>query len=169
MLVRTLLSTVVIMAILATLLFVGAGTLDYWQAWLYLGLASVGHVIMVTDLALRDPALLARRRKGGAQAETRPVQKRLIRLLILVWAVAFAVAAWDRRFGWSHMAIGFNFFGAALYVAGQTLMMWVFRANSFARATIEVSEGQPIIDTGPTHWSATRCTRRSSCWRSPSR
>jgi protein-S-isoprenylcysteine O-methyltransferase Ste14 len=146
---RTIISSLVIIAIMGAILFVGAGTFDYWQAWLYLALGLACHLYMVADLTRRDPDLLARRRKGGAKAEPRPVQKMLIRLLIVLWLLLPFTAGWDRRFGWSHMPAWLNLAGAATYLAGQALMMWVFRTNSFARATVEVSEGQPVIETGP--------------------
>ncbi len=149
MLMCALVPSLVVMAFMAAILFIGAGTFDYWQAWLYLALGFACQIIMVTDLARRDPDLLARRRKAGAKAEPRVIQKIVIRLILVIWLALPVVAAWDRRHGWSHMPVWLNLIGAAIFLAGQALMMWVLRANSFARATVEVSEGQTLSDKGP--------------------
>jgi len=149
MLMRTLVSTVVIVAIVAVLLFTGAGTVDYWQAWLYLALAFTCQIAMMIDLSRRDPELLARRRRGGVKAEPRAVQKIVIWLMLVIWAALPVIAAWDRRFGWSHMPLWLNLVGALVFLAGQALMMWVLRSNSYARATVEVSQGQVLSDRGP--------------------
>jgi protein-S-isoprenylcysteine O-methyltransferase Ste14 len=149
MLKRMLVTTVIMMAAMGAVLFIGAGTIHYWQAWLYLALAFACHIVMVTDLARRDPELLKRRMRAGAKAEPRSVQKIVIRLMIVLWVAMPMLAAWDRRFGWSHMPSWLNLAGAATFLAGQVLMMRVFRANTFARATVEVSEGQTLSDKGP--------------------
>jgi hypothetical protein len=65
----------VVGVVMALLLFVPAGTLRYWQAWAYLAIFVVSSVLMTLDLARRDPALLARRLKGGPTAEKRPAQR----------------------------------------------------------------------------------------------
>ncbi len=101
-------------------------------------------------MRLRDPELLARRRKAGPQAEGSPVQKRIIRLLMVVWLATPMIAGWDHRFGWSPMPGWSVWVGdRAAVLLGQAGILWVFRANTYARGTVEVSEGQTISDTGP--------------------
>ncbi len=146
---RAFVTTIAYFRFVAALLFGAARTLDYWQAWLYLALSLGCHLAIVLDLAKRDPELLERRRKAGAKAEVRPVQKHIIRALLLLWIVVMAIAGWDHRFGWSHMPAWLDWAGAVLFLAGQALMVWVLRSNTYARATIEVSEGQPLSDKGP--------------------
>lgn len=135
--------------IMGAILFTTARTFDYWQAWLYLALAFASQFYIVADLAKRDPELLARRRKAGSRAEVRPVQKRIIRLTIIAWVVAPAIAGFDHRFGWSQMSPWLTWLGAAMFIAGQAGFVWVFRSNTYARATVEVSEGQTLAETGP--------------------
>lgn len=149
---RTLITNIVYFMFVAALLFGAALTFDYWQAWLYLGLSLFCHLGIVLYLARHDPELLGRRRKAGSKAEVRPVQKRIIQALMLLWLVVMALAGWDRRFGWSHMDPWLDWLGAALFLGGQALMVWVLHSNTYARATIEVSEGQPLSDKGPYRW-----------------
>src|SRR5690242_7543761 len=100
---RSFATTTAYFLFVAALLFGAARTFDYWQAWLYLALSLFCHLGIVLDLAKRDPELLERRRKAGSKAEVRPVQKRIIQALMLLWLVVMAIAGFDRRFGWSHM------------------------------------------------------------------
>lgn len=52
---------VFLFAALAAALFGPAGTLDYWQAWVFLAVFAAAGALVTVDLARRDPALLARR------------------------------------------------------------------------------------------------------------
>lgn len=152
MLVRALITTAIMAALIGSAIFLAALTLDWWQAWLYVLLSFAGNAATVIDLALRDPELLARRRKAGAQAESSPVQKRIIRLLMIVWLTTPVVAGWDHRFFWSQLPGWTIWPGIALQVLGQGGIFWVFRANTYARGTVEVSEGQTVSDRGPYRW-----------------
>ncbi len=61
--------------VMATLLFIAAGTLDYWQAWVFLAVYFLASLAITLDLMKRDPKLLERRMRGGPTAEKEPVQK----------------------------------------------------------------------------------------------
>jgi protein-S-isoprenylcysteine O-methyltransferase Ste14 len=149
MLIRSLVTTAIMAVLVGSIIFLAAMTLDWWQAWTYVLLSFACNAAIVIDLALRDPELLRRRRRAGPRAEVSPVQKRIIRLLMLVWLLTPLLAGWDHRFGWSPMPQWTIVPGIALVLLGQAGIFWVFRANTYARATVEVSEGQTITDTGP--------------------
>jgi protein-S-isoprenylcysteine O-methyltransferase Ste14 len=142
----------ILFAVMALLLFVSAGTLQYWQAWLFL-LTYFGASIAITlYLVRKDPALLARRMSGGPFAEKETAQRIIMWLTSAGFIALIVVPALDRRFGWSHVP-------APIVVAGDLLMLlgWygiycVFRENSFASATIESASDQRVISTGPYAW-----------------
>ncbi len=58
-------------------LFLSAGTTNYWQAWVYLGVGAVSGVLLTLSV-IRDPILLANRTKIGPTAEQRPIQKIIV-------------------------------------------------------------------------------------------
>jgi len=134
---------------MAALLFGGAGSLDYWQAWLFLFVYFAASVAITVYLIRRDPALLARRMRGGPWAETRPVQ----RLIMLIACVGFlgliVVPAIDKRFGLSVMPGAIALAGDVLMALGWLGTYFVFRENSFTAATIERAPDQRVISTGP--------------------
>ena len=61
---------------LAALLFVPAGTLDYWQAWLFMAVFVCTSGAITAYLAIHDPKLLERRMNVGPRAEKEPAQSR---------------------------------------------------------------------------------------------
>jgi hypothetical protein len=93
----------VAISVLITLaLFLSAGTIDYWQAWAYLGVNAVSSVLLIL-LRSKDPILLENRTKAGPMAEKRTIQKIIVLCAGLPAIAAFVVPGLDRRFGWSNV------------------------------------------------------------------
>jgi protein-S-isoprenylcysteine O-methyltransferase Ste14 len=138
-----------LLAGMAALLFPIAGTVEYWQAWLFLGIWGFAAMLVGLYLVARDPALLKRRMRGGPTAESRPSQRLAMALAVVGFVGIFPVAALDRRFHWSAAPIGVEIAGMALLALGWGAVFWVFRENSYASATIQVSSAQEVVSTGP--------------------
>ena len=83
-------------------LFLSAGTTNYWQAWVYLGVGAASGVLLTLSI-LRDPILLENRTKGGPAAEQRSVQKIIVLCMGFPAIAAFIIPGLDRRFGWSNV------------------------------------------------------------------
>jgi protein-S-isoprenylcysteine O-methyltransferase Ste14 len=139
----------VLAAVMGLLLFVPAGTVHYWQAWVYLSIFMGASALTTLYLLRTDPALLERRISGGPTAEKRPAQ----RLIMLGTSISFiallVVPALDHRFAWSAVPLGVVVAGDVLVVVGFGLIVRVYQENTFSSATIEVAENQRVISTGP--------------------
>jgi protein-S-isoprenylcysteine O-methyltransferase Ste14 len=146
---RASLSLAALAAVMGLLLFGSAGTLRYWQAWVYLLLFFGLSGAITLDLIRRDPALLERRLKGGPTAERRPQQRLIMLGASLGFISLLVLPALDFRFHWSAVAPGSVVLGDALFVLGFGFIGRVYRENTFTSATIEVTEGQQVISTGP--------------------
>ena len=96
-----------------------------------------------------DPALAERRLRAGPTAEREPAQKRIQLVASIVICGLFLVSALDYRFGWSVVPDSAVIAGHVLVAAGYLIMFMVFRENSFAASTVEVSAGQKVVSTGP--------------------
>lgn len=143
------LSLFVLAVVTGLLLFLPAGTVRYWQAWLYLSVFIGASALTTLYLMRRDPALLERRMRGGPTGEKRSAQK-LIMLFVSVGFVALLVVpALDRRFGWSSVPTFIVVLGDLLVAAGFYFILLVYRENTYTSATIEIAEGQRVISTGP--------------------
>jgi protein-S-isoprenylcysteine O-methyltransferase Ste14 len=146
---RAWLSLAVLAVAMGFLLFVPAGTLRYWQGWVYLALFTGASALTTLYLLKHDRALLERRMAGGPTAEKRPVQRIIMTGASIGFVVLLVVPGLDRRFGWSQVPLAVIFAGDALVVIGFWLIFLVYRENTFTSATIEVAENQRVVSTGP--------------------
>jgi protein-S-isoprenylcysteine O-methyltransferase Ste14 len=147
--VRAWLGLVFLALAMGLLLFVPAGTVDYWQAWVYLVIFFGAAALTTVYLMRTDPALLQRRLKGGPTAETRPAEKLIMFATSLGFIALLVVPALDHRYGWSALLIDWTVLGDALVAIGFYFIFLVYRENSFTSATIEVAVDQKVISTGP--------------------
>ena len=146
---RAWLSLAMLGVVMAALLFGSAGTLRWWEAWVYLFLFFTLSALVTADLMRRDPALLERRLKGGPQAERRGAQRVIMAVASLAFLSVLVVPGLDVRFGWSAVPLAGIVLGDLLFVVGFTFVGRVYRENTYTSATIETYEGQHVIDTGP--------------------
>jgi protein-S-isoprenylcysteine O-methyltransferase Ste14 len=129
-------------------LFLSAGTIDYWQAWVYLGVSAASSVPLTRHI-LEDPILLENRTKAGPTAEQRPVQKIITACLAIPGIAAFVVPGLDYRFGWSSAPAWLSIIGNVLIIVAMWIGYRVFKANPYGSATVEIAQGQEVISTGP--------------------
>jgi protein-S-isoprenylcysteine O-methyltransferase Ste14 len=134
---------------MAALLFMAAGTSDYWQAWIFLAVYFGSSLALTLYLMKEDPALLQRRMRGGPTAEKEPVQKIIMLITSLGFVGLLVVPALDHRFAWSQMPPHMALAGDVLVGAGLLAIFFVFRENSFTSATIELAPDQKVISSGP--------------------
>ena len=134
---------------MAALLFMPAGTLYYWQAYVFLGVFVGGSTAITVYLAIKDPKLLERRMNAGPTAEKEPTQKIIMVFALLGFIALLVVPALDRRFMWSSVSLWVSVLGDILVALGFLLVYFVIRENSYAASTIQIAEGQTVISTGP--------------------
>jgi protein-S-isoprenylcysteine O-methyltransferase Ste14 len=146
---RASLALAVLAAAMGLLLFGAAGTMRYWQAWVYLSVFLGASLLTTLYLMRRDPALLERRMRGGPFAEREATQRLIMVFTSLGFIALLTVPALDRRFRWSSVPLCGVVAGNALVAIGLYLVFLVYRANTFTSATIEVAAEQQVITTGP--------------------
>ena len=140
--------TVVASVLVALALFLSAGTIDYWQAWAYLGVSAVSSVLLILFLS-NDPILLENRTRAGPTAEKRTIQKIIVLCIGLSAIAAFVVPGLDRRFGWSNVPSWLSILGNIFIIVAMLMVFRVFKENSFGSATVEIAKGQRVISSGP--------------------
>jgi protein-S-isoprenylcysteine O-methyltransferase Ste14 len=135
--------------VLGVLLFLPAGTLNYWQAWVFIVVFLLSVSTIGVYLSLKDPALLERRKKFGPANEQSPVQKIIISIGILAILSVFIFSALGYRFEWSPVPGYVSLAGDVLVALGLFINLLVFRENTYGGATIETVAEQKVISTGP--------------------
>jgi len=143
------LALAVLTGVMGLLLFVPAGTMDYWQAWVYLSIFIGASAFTTLYLIRKDPALLERRMRGGPMAEKRPAEKVIMLFTSIGFIALLVVPALDHRFGWSAVPLGVVVAAHVFVAVGFFLIFLVYRENTFTSATIEIAENQKVISTGP--------------------
>lgn len=127
------------------LLFLPAGTLHYPGGLLFCGLLFGPMLILGIVLFLKAPSLLEKRLKNR---ETQSQQKLVIGGSLLMFVGGFILAGLDHRFGWSRMPGWLVSAASVLLLVSYGLYAEVLRENAWLSRTVEVQEGQSVVDTG---------------------
>jgi protein-S-isoprenylcysteine O-methyltransferase Ste14 len=130
------------------ILFVPAGTFNYWQAWVFIAVFTVATIVPTIYLYRTNPAALRRRMHAGPRAETRPAQKIIITAAFVDIFVMMAFSAFDRRMGWSTEPVWVSLLGNVLVAAGLGIAMVVIAQNGYAASTVRVETGQQLVSSG---------------------
>jgi protein-S-isoprenylcysteine O-methyltransferase Ste14 len=135
-------------AVFGLMVFLPAGTVSYWQAWVFLAVVAISVQIPPIYLLRTNPAALQRRMRGGPAAESRAAQKVVIAGLYLSLAAMVVVSALDHRFGWSPVPPAICLVGDVLVAVGLGVVALVLIQNSYAASTVQVEAGQTVVSTG---------------------
>lgn len=131
--------------LIALMLFLPAGTIRYWNGWLFCAVLFIPVMIMGVVLFLKAPDLL---RKRLQEKEEQSEQKTVVALSALMFLVGFVLAALDFRFGWSNMPVWVVSVASITFLIGYAIFAEVLRENAYLSRTVEVQENQQVIDSG---------------------
>ncbi len=134
--------------VLLLFLFIPAGTLNYWQGWIYAAVFISSSTAYTLYLAKHDPALLKRRTQAGISYEKEPAQKLIISLLFATCIALVILSALDVRFGWSYVPGYISILGNLFVVFSFYIFHLVSKVNTYAAANVRVEEGQQVISKG---------------------
>lgn len=131
--------------LVGALLFLPAGTLAYCNGWLLMGILFVPMFLAGIAMLYKNPELLKKRLHAK---ETEKEQGTVIKLSGLMFLAGFLTAGLGFRFGWYMLPKGVVFAAAAVFLLAYALYAEVLRENTYLSRTVEVQEGQKVIDTG---------------------
>ncbi|HEY2530416.1 MAG TPA: isoprenylcysteine carboxylmethyltransferase family protein [Xanthobacteraceae bacterium] len=141
-------SSVIGMLVMLALIFIPAGTFQYWQGWAYVAVFIICSGAYTVFLAKHDPALLKRRSEAGISHEKEFTQKVVVALLFAACFVLVVLPPLDVRFGWSLVPWQVSIIGNALVALSFYIFYLVSKVNTYAAANVRVEEGQKVISTG---------------------
>lgn len=127
------------------LLFLPAGTLYYWNAWIFMAVLFVPMFVLGIVMFFKSPDLLAKRLDAK---EKEMEQKWVVALSGIMFVVAFVVAGLNFRYSWHILPVYIIWISAAVFLLSYMMYAEVIRENAFLSRTIEVQENQKVIDTG---------------------
>lgn len=129
----------------ALLLFIPAGTIYYWNGWLFIGLLFVPMFVLGVVLLIKAPDLLEKRLNNKEKEDE---QKVVVALSLLMFLAGFILSAVDFRFGWSNVPTVVVIVAAVILLIAYGLYAEVMRENQYLSRTVEVFAGQNVVDTG---------------------
>ena len=132
-------------ALVAVLLFLPAGTVDYPGGWLLISILFIPMFLAGLVMMAVNPGLL--RSRLNAKEKERE-QDQVVKLSGLMFLCGFLLAGLDFRFGWSDLPFAVNCVGAVLFLLAYVLYAEVLRENTWLSRTIEGQEGQSVVSTG---------------------
>ena len=127
------------------LVFLPAGSFAYTGGWIFMGILFVPMFFAGIVMMIKSPDLLKSRLKAK---ESEGSQKLVIGLSLLMFIGAFVVAGLNFRFKWLELPLWSSIAGAGVFLIAYILYAEVLRENAYLSRTIEVQEGQKVIDTG---------------------
>ncbi|MBR3231775.1 MAG: isoprenylcysteine carboxylmethyltransferase family protein [Lachnospiraceae bacterium] len=127
------------------LLLIPAGTWNYPQGWLLIGILFVPMFVAGLVMMRRNPELL---KKRLSVREEQTEQRRVILLSGIMFLMAFIAAGLSFRHGWLMLPVPVSLIAAFVFLAAYVLYAEVLRENTYLSRTVEVQENQKVIDTG---------------------
>jgi protein-S-isoprenylcysteine O-methyltransferase Ste14 len=127
------------------MLFLPAGSLRYWQAWLFIGTLFIPFIFVLAYFLKHDPEFLERRMKFK---EKESKEKSIIKILQVSFFIGFLIPGFDYRYGWSDVPYWLVIAADIVIFLAYMLVFRTFRENSYASRIVEVDEKQKVITTG---------------------
>lgn len=131
--------------LVGVLIFGTAGTFRFWNGWLFMGVLFVPMFFAGIVMMVKNPDLLRKRLNAK---EKLGEQSLVIKLSGLMFLAGFGAAGLTVRFGWYQLPAGVSIGAAVAFLLGYLLYAEVLRENTYLSRTVEVQEGQRVIDTG---------------------
>lgn len=131
--------------LLFVILFVPAGSFTFWNAWLLIALVGIPMTLAGVVLFFKAPELLKKRFRTNESEKT---QKLAIALSGLLFLAVFITAGFDFRFAWSNMPLALVVAVSIVFLLAYALNAEVMRENAFLSRSVEIQEGQKLVDTG---------------------
>lgn len=128
------------------MLFLPAGTLNYWEGWIYLGIMLIPAFFVMIYFLKTDPEFLEKRFQFK---EKRRVQSLIVKVTGVLFFIGFLVPGIDHRFSWSNVPVEIVVVSEVIVFLNYLLVVLVFKTNRYAARTIIVQKDQQVISTGP--------------------
>ncbi len=132
-------------ALIGAMLFLPAWSFNYPNAWLFIALLGVPVLVMGAVMLVKSPSLLEKRLNNKESEKT---QRGVVLLSAIMFISTFVLSALDFRFSLSYVPLWAVILGAVLFLLGFLIFGIVTSQNEYLSRTVEVQEGQRVIDRG---------------------
>lgn len=147
---RRILQLLVLVALQAVLLFISAGTMNWPNAWWYLGIYFGMLALAAVVMIPRRPEVIAERARGTEGAK--PWDRWITRLVGIPSLGLLVLTGLDERFDWtSPLPLWVFLLGILLFVLGYLLVLWAMYSNPFFAQVVRIQteRGHTAVSDGP--------------------
>jgi len=134
----------ILIIILWIILFIPAGSIKFWQAWILWSGFSLITVFIGVYFAKKNPEFLARRAKVQEKGTSKKTPA-----YFKLYYLGFILPGLDFRFHWSGEPVWLVIVSNAIVFGAYIFIFFVFRENAYASTVIHVENEQHVITTGP--------------------
>ena len=127
------------------LIFLPAGSIEYWNGWLFIGVLFIPMFIAGIVMMVKSPSLLKSRLNAK---EKENEQRKVVAISGLMFLIGFIIAGLNFRYSWIVLPTSIVIIGTIIFLLSYITYAEVLRENVFLYRTIEVTENQKVIDTG---------------------
>lgn len=131
--------------LVGVLVFLPVGTLNFFNGWLLMGILFVPMFLAGIVMMVKSPQLLQSRLVAK---EKQKDQDLVVKLSGLMFVGGFVLSGLDYRFGWFVLPLWVSVVGAVLFLSAYVLYAFVLKQNQYLSRTIQVQDGQRVVDTG---------------------
>lgn len=131
--------------LVGVLIFLPAGSFDYINGRILMGVLFIPMFIAGIVMMIKNPSLLRKRLDAREKEKDQSI---VVKLSGLMFIAGFVISGLGYRFGWLMLPVGFVIAGTVLFLVCYVLYAEVLRENVYLSRTIEVQEGQRVVDSG---------------------
>lgn len=131
--------------LLGLLIFLPAGTVNYFNGWLFIAVLFIPMFLVGIVLMLKKPQLLKMRLDAKEQQKEQDI---IVKLSGLMFLAGFIIAGLGVRFDWYVLPQAVTIGATIVFLISYLLYAEVLRENAYLSRTIGVSHNQKVIDTG---------------------
>lgn len=137
---------IIFFLIMSIIFFLPARTLNYWEAWVYMGILFTGASSAILYFLKHDPSLMERRMRTKEKTKE---QKRIMRFGWVLFLPTFLIPGFDKYYGWSDVPAIIVIVSDIIIISGYLIILMVFKENRYASRVVEVESDQKVISSGP--------------------
>lgn len=145
LIIKTLRTFVLAIFFFSSSLFLPAGSIKYWNAWVFIIIFIIPILCFYIFLFIKNPILLGKRLNTKEKENTQKLFQFLMPFLVISTLI---ISGFDYRYHWSRISIVYIVIFTFVVLIGNIMSLAALRQNIYASQIIEIQEEQKLIDTG---------------------
>lgn len=145
LLIEVIIRCIIVLLLASLLLFLPAGSLKFWNAWVLIGALFLSEILALIYFAIKDPELLQKRLRIKEKEKTQQIFNILYSVLFITTLI---ISGLDFKYHWSVVPLWLVIVATGMMTSSFFMVLMVMKQNRYASRVIEIQNGQKVIDSG---------------------